>query len=152
MEQPLMMSFDAVALSRLPCFGKCPVYSITVHADGQVEYDGDRWVAVIGKREGQADRTALKNLGDMLGSKRIPLIVDYRPGKPACGMPVTTDMPGATITIQKNGSTRTLYYYEGCRNVPDWLPALATQIDRAAISARWVGGGQAAKMLRRLVE
>lgn len=147
--QRLTMSFDAVTLSRSPCFGKCPVYSVTVHADGRVEYDGDRWVSVTGKREGQADRDALKNLADTLESRRIPLIVDYRPGKPACGMPVTTDMPGATITIRKSGSAQTLYYYEGCRNIPSWLPELAAQIDRAAISGRWVGGSQAATILRK---
>lgn len=147
--QPLTASFDSITLSRSPCFGKCPVYSVTVHADGRVEYDGDRWVSATGKHRGQTSKEALEKLADALNSRRIPLIVDYRPGKPACGKPVTTDMPGATITIRKGGTTHTLYYYGGCPNVPDWLPALARQIDSAAGSGRWVGGSQAAEILRR---
>lgn len=135
--------FDTVTLSRTPCFGKCPVYSVTVHADGSVEYDGKRWVPVTGKRSAQANSEALDRLADMLAQKRLPLIGDYRPGKPGCGSPVTTDMAGATITITRGSARHTLYYYKGCPNVPDWLPALAAQIDRAAGSGRWTGTGTA---------
>lgn len=134
-------SFEAVTLARTPCFGKCPVYSVTVHADGSVEYDGRRWVAVAGKRFAHANMAALGRLAAMLARKRLPLVVDYRPGKPACGAPVTTDMAGATITVTQGNARRTLYYYQGCPNVPGWLPALAAQIDRAAQSGRWTGTG-----------
>lgn len=34
---------------RTPCFGRCPVYTATIFADGRVEYDGQRFVPLLGK-------------------------------------------------------------------------------------------------------
>lgn len=141
------VAFDSIRLTRTPCFGKCPVYSVTVHADGRVEYHGQRWVASEGDHTGRADPQALAALQALLQEQRLPLLADYRPGKPACGTPVTTDMPGASITIQQTGKTRTLHYYQGCPNAPQWLADLVTQIDKAAVSGRWVGGDQAPERL-----
>jgi len=33
-----------------PCLGECPVYSLTVHGDGLVEYEGERNVGTEGRR------------------------------------------------------------------------------------------------------
>lgn len=137
--------FDTASLTRTPCFGRCPVYSVTVHADGRVSYRGERWVASTGEHAGQADPRELEELRALLGTKPLPLLADYRPGKPACGTPVATDLPGASIIIQQARETHTLHYYQGCRNVPAWLTELATQIDRAAVSSRWVEGNVAPK-------
>lgn len=147
-EQTGITAFDAISLSRSPCFGACPVYSVTVYADGRVTYNGDRHVSISGKQQAQADAVALEKLDRLLNSKRLPLIADYRPGKPACGTPVTTDMPGAVIKIMHDGTTRTLHYYKGCPNVPEWIIRLADQIDQAAISGRWIGGSHAPERLR----
>ena len=51
-------------------------------------------------------------------------------------------MPGASIILQRAGDTRTVHYYQGCPDAPDWVGELATQIDEAAVSSRWVGGEQ----------
>lgn len=146
--QNSVTAFDAISLSRSPCFGACPIYSVTVYADGRVTYYGERYVSISGQQQAQADAQALEKLNTLLNSKRLPLIVNYRPGNPQCGKPVTTDMPGAAIKIMLNGKTRTLHYYKGCPNVPDWLIDLANQIDQAAISGRWVGGSHAPEILR----
>lgn len=140
-------AFDIIRLTRTPCFGKCPVYSVTVHADGRVEYNGQRWVASAGEHSGQADPHELAKLQALLQTNPLPLLADYRPGQPGCGTPVTTDMPGASITLQQAGKTRILHYYRGCPNAPNWLAELATQIDKAAVSGRWVGGDQAPERL-----
>lgn len=140
---PVSSAFDTASLARTPCFGRCPVYSVTVHADGRVSYQGERWVTSTGEHTGQADPRELEKLHALLRAKTLPLLADYRPGRPACGTPVATDLPGADITIEQGGETRTLHYYQGCRNVPDWLTELAAQIDRAAVSSRWVEGDQA---------
>lgn len=135
-------AFDTIRLTRTPCFGRCPVYSVTLHGDGRVEYHGERWVASEGEHSGQADAQELERLRAVLESRPPPLLADYRPGNPACGT-VRTDMPGASITIQRAGQTHTLHYYEGCSNVPDWLVELAEQIDAAAATDAWVEGEQA---------
>src|SRR5439155_19100462 len=35
-----------VELQRTSCFGGCPVYTVRIGADGQVSWQGDRWVRV----------------------------------------------------------------------------------------------------------
>ncbi len=139
-------AFDSIRLSRTPCFGRCPVYSVTVHADGRVEYRGERWVASTGARSGAADPRELAALSAFLQAHPLPPVADYRPGKAGCGTPVTTDLPGASITIEQAGKTRTLHHYRGCPNAPDWLAELAIRIDLAAGSGRWVGGPENAPL------
>lgn len=34
---------------RTPCNGRCPVYTASIFADGRVEYDGQRFVPLLGK-------------------------------------------------------------------------------------------------------
>ena len=34
---------------RTPCYGRCSVYTATIFADGRVEYDGQRFVPLLGK-------------------------------------------------------------------------------------------------------
>jgi hypothetical protein len=40
----------SIELSRGPCFGNCPSYSLTLHGDGLVEYHGTRFVRVKEKQ------------------------------------------------------------------------------------------------------
>lgn len=42
----------AIQLSRGPCFGACPKYTITIHGSGLVEYVGDKNVKVKGPQTG----------------------------------------------------------------------------------------------------
>lgn len=39
---------ESVKLSRTGCYGKCPVYQITVNRDGSILYNGDMFVEHIG--------------------------------------------------------------------------------------------------------
>jgi hypothetical protein len=39
-----------LTLERTACFGACPMYRMTLYADGTVVYEGDRFVEVTGKQ------------------------------------------------------------------------------------------------------
>ena len=39
-----------LVFQRTPCYGTCPAYTATIFADGRVEYEGQRFVPVLGKR------------------------------------------------------------------------------------------------------
>ncbi|WP_223653607.1 DUF6438 domain-containing protein [Hymenobacter psoromatis] len=39
-----------LVFQRTPCYGTCPAYTATIFADGRVEYEGQRFVPVVGKR------------------------------------------------------------------------------------------------------
>ena len=41
-----------IQLERTGCYGTCPGYSVTIHGDGRVEYNGKSHVKEIGTQEG----------------------------------------------------------------------------------------------------
>ena len=57
------MSADAmIRLERTSCYGPCPVYTVTVDAQGVVTYDGEKFVRVIGRRTARISRSAMARL------------------------------------------------------------------------------------------
>ncbi|HEY2434552.1 MAG TPA: DUF6438 domain-containing protein [Vicinamibacterales bacterium] len=51
-----------ITLERTPCFGRCPVYTVTIADDGRVTYDGRQFVRVDGAHEWRIDRAAVRAL------------------------------------------------------------------------------------------
>src|SRR5215467_6140087 len=51
-----------IQLERMPCYGICPGYSVTIHGDGRVEYNGKSHVKETGAREGQIVTDKIKAL------------------------------------------------------------------------------------------
>ncbi len=45
--------FGELELSYGPCFGTCPVFSITLNQNGSLTYEGDRFVTVTGRERRQ---------------------------------------------------------------------------------------------------
>ena len=57
---------DAIArIQRTPCFGRCPVYTLTVFKDGRVEYFGKRNTPREGRYESKVSESVLKDLMTM---------------------------------------------------------------------------------------
>ncbi|MFK7747750.1 MAG: DUF6438 domain-containing protein [Kordia sp.] len=42
------LSFDQIVLSRSGCYGTCPIMNISIHKDGSVLFDGEKYTDVIG--------------------------------------------------------------------------------------------------------
>ncbi len=53
---------DFITLRRGQCFGRCPIYSVTVHADGRVEANGEQHVAALGAQNWQIDAAVATRL------------------------------------------------------------------------------------------
>lgn len=115
-----------------PCFGACPVYKVTVNADGSGVFEGRRFTAVEGHRSfrvtpGQYARLVahLEPLRPASGSRRY--------SGEACAM-MATDLPSADVTWEGPAGAQQLYFYHGCdmeknrpiaerlNAVPDLLP------------------------------
>jgi hypothetical protein len=127
-----------------PCFGFCPIYRVTVRADGTGLYEGIRHVAVRGQRRfrltpGQYRAFArhLEPVRPTRGSVR------YSTDPDLCG-PVTTDMPSAEVIWQRGRTRQGLYFYFGCRRqraigerlqrAPTLLPMIGPWIARPAVN------------------
>jgi hypothetical protein len=53
-----------IELSRTMCPGACPDYSVFIYGNGRIVYEGRRYVAVKGRREGWISRAQVKQLLD----------------------------------------------------------------------------------------
>jgi hypothetical protein len=133
--------FDfTVRLRRGACLGPCPVYELTLHADGRVDYSGYRHVAVVGTRQGRADPQKLAALHARLAQPQTAALAgDYLRGTPACGL-WTSDMPVVRLDVVLDGRGWHIAHDEGCRGAPEALRDLEQAVDDAAGAAQWITG------------
>ena len=53
---------SSISLRRTGCFGWCPIYRVTIHASGRVDYLGEHYVCDVGPRTVLVDRAAAAKL------------------------------------------------------------------------------------------
>ena len=85
-----------LVFQRTPCYGTCPAYTATVFADGRVEYDGQRFVPVLGKHTLQLPVATVNQL--LAEAKRIEFnkLAERYSGN-------TSDLPATIITVHPLG-------------------------------------------------
>lgn len=133
----VLEKFEVISLQRSACFGSCPVYSVSIDAQGKVRYQGERHVAQKGVHHGSADRDELLALWQTLEEHDFFRMPSYLPGKEGCGT-VATDMATLVLSVQREGRTHSVRYYRGCTAAPEGLDEIARLIDQAAGSSRWI--------------
>jgi len=97
-----------------PCFGRCPVYRVTVRADLTGTFEGRRFTQVTGTREFRVSPDAWHAFIARLAPLRPRGARSVTPGHAECA-PVATDMPSATVRWSGSSQDRLDFYY-GCRN------------------------------------
>lgn len=127
-----------VRLKRGACFGRCPVYELTLHADGRIEYLGRLNVAMTGERHGAVDPEAVNDLRQRLEQTDAGLFTRYVHGQAACGN-WSTDMPTVVVDAYFGGLWHHLEHDWGCAAAPAALKSLEAQIDSAAQAESWIG-------------
>jgi TonB family protein len=132
---------DFVELARSLCFGTCPSYSVKVHADGKIEWDGSGYVLVRGHRTGQIDASAARRLIERFRTKEFwSLCGDYR-------RPIT-DSATVTVTVSIAGRTRVVSDYAGAAPRAEQERELA--IDETSNSRIWRHGDPASEPVTRI--
>lgn len=126
-----------VQLERTGCFGDCPAYTVTIHGDGRVEYDGKGHVREKGAREGRIEPDTIKALAsEFAKAKFLTLSEDYSGEN--C-VRYCTDMPTAVTELNfKEVSHRVKHYY-GCGGAPRALFDLESAIDKLVNTQNWTG-------------
>ena len=111
-----------------PCFGACPVYRITVSADGEGRFEGRRFTAVTGTRAFAITPEQYAAFARHLAPLR-PAEPERLYAGEACAT-MATDLPSTEIVwTDADGRRTTLYFYHGCdmeRNRP-----IAERLDAA---------------------
>lgn len=127
-----------IQLERIGCYGSCPAYTVTIHGDGRVEYNGKGHVKEIGTREGRIEMDRIRGVALEFGKMKFWGIgEDYSTAK--CKGRVCTDMATAVTEITIKGATHRVTHYYGCGSAPKSLFDLESAIDKTANSEKWTG-------------
>src|SRR6187551_2179748 len=91
-----------VRLDRRPCYGRCPVYTLTVTDDGVVSYSGKEHVAVRGDGKWWIDARRFDLLMHVITGARVhDLLHRYTYAE-------WTDASSAILTINVDGRVKTI--------------------------------------------
>jgi hypothetical protein len=122
----------AITLTRSMCFGFCPAYRVTIAGDGHVTYVGEDFVNVTGERTATIPRADVERLLQRFDEIGFDQLHDaYRAE--------ITDIPTYTVTLERNGRTKTVVDYGGVSaGMPRAVRELEDEIDRVANTGQWV--------------
>jgi hypothetical protein len=120
----------SVKLERGPCFGRCPVYDVTLAADGAAVWNGERFVDRLGRFQGQVD------LGDFGRLARFIQRAGFL-GWDDEYVASVTDLPNYYLTVLADGQRKTVRQY-GTDEPPDfWV--IGQLVDCLAEAVDWTG-------------
>jgi hypothetical protein len=119
----------SVTLQRGPCFGMCPVYEVTLAADGTATWSGERFVDRVGSYQGQVD---LNDYGRLVRFIQRAGFSGWDAEYVAADV---TDLPNYYLTAEAGGRAKTVRQY-GMDQPPDfWV--IAALVDRLAEAVAW---------------
>lgn len=119
-------------LERTECFGTCPVYRVTVRADGSVEWLGQGHVAKPGVATAKLSNATLAALRKLFTDAK------YFDLKGDADCHEMTDQPSVITSYDDGTNKRTIRHYLGCSRAPSGLSALEERFD-ALVTTEWVG-------------
>lgn len=137
------MHATSITLQRSTCYGNCPSYTVTVDADGQINFVGHAHVQA-GVASGLATPAQLANIFAAVKQAGLRSMRDsYVGSDDGCEM-VMSDQPGVKITIVDAEGSKTVDFYNGCTGagadaVRPRIEQLARSIDQQLDTARWIG-------------
>jgi hypothetical protein len=123
----------AITLQRDPCFGSCPVYTVTIYDDGTVVYNGDNFVEVTGEQTSEIDPATVELMVAAFEN------AGYFEWDEAYTTQTVTDLPTVTTSVTRDGVTHTIVRYTGDSSAPIALPFLEQWIDLMASTQMWTG-------------
>lgn len=128
---------QVISLERTPCFGSCPVYTISVSPSGIVTYTGKAHVRQLGTASGQIPKQRVDALlVELERAGYFDFAGRYTVSEPVCGRYVT-DLPSAISSATLGGRTKRIEHDHGCGGAPAALAVLEKRIDQVLGSDRW---------------
>jgi len=125
--------FEYIKLQRTMCFGTCPVYSVTVDKEGNVNYYGEMFVYKSGEHHWKILKKKVKQLNDLIDEFGFKSFI-YEPGDE-----FITDCPSCITTVKySNGETKEIDHYYGHVLIDDSLTAFKKKIERIIGTKRYV--------------
>jgi hypothetical protein len=127
-----------ITLERGPCFGTCPVYSVTLNGSGAILFEGRRFVADTGISTVTVSRARIDSLvAELTAGGYFDFADRYIAGEPGC-VQYATDLPSVITEVRAGGRSKRIEHDHGCMEAPRALTALEGRIDSVAGVARWI--------------
>ena len=127
-----------ISLERGPCFGTCPVYTVTLEGSGAVLFVGRRFVADTGVSTATVPAARIDSLvAELVAGGYFEFADRYRAGEPGCER-YATDLPSVTTEVRAAGRVKRIEHDHGCMAAPEALSALEARIDEVAGVSRWL--------------
>jgi hypothetical protein len=128
-----------VTLERTACFGRCPVYTLSASAAGEVRFEGKAHTRVLGPATARVPQAKVDSLLYELDRAGYFSFANlYTSAAPACGR-YATDSPSAITSVSLRGKTKRIVHDYGCGSAPGALVVLERRIDELLDSGRWTG-------------
>jgi hypothetical protein len=124
-----------ITLSRSMCYGRCPVYRVTVSTKGIV-FDGEAFVAAKGRHTDTIDPSAVRALAKkFVAADFYSMRDEYRAS--------VTDNSTYTLSIAIDGHKKQVVDYVGqWIGMPAVIVELEDDVDALAHTERWIKGQQ----------
>lgn len=119
---------SAITLRRGACFGFCPVYEVTLHADGRAAWQGHRFVERIGPFEGEIGADDFRRLAALV--ERVGFFSwdpEYTSG--------VVDTPDYHLVVQRGAATKTVR--QNAIDEPPDFWVVAAIVDGLAAAVAW---------------
>jgi len=119
-----------ITLQRTICFGLCPAYTVTLHEDGSVVYEGREYTKISGAQSWKIDPAAVRALAkEMQDAGYFELNDEYRA--------MVTDHPTVYTSLTLGNRTKKIKDYVAG---PPKLKELEERIDEVAGTRKYVKG------------
>jgi hypothetical protein len=137
---PISIDGDTVVkLQRSACFGKCPIYTVAVKKNGEVIYEGHKYVFVEGIQTAVLSKESIASIEDQLIKyKFLKMTSNLSPGARGCSI-FATDHSYILIEGAVKNKRKAISTYLGCNSEQvESAIELASQIDKIAETSKWV--------------
>ncbi|MEO9947159.1 MAG: DUF6438 domain-containing protein [Paraglaciecola sp.] len=112
-------STDVFSLAKMPCFGTCPVYEVSVFSDGVIVFNGEAHTKLKGIYRLPNDSDLFQRILRLLDNSDFQTFRDnygWTPeGEESPCKEEWTDHPSTMLTMQYANSNKTVYHYHGCK-------------------------------------
>ena len=133
--QPKDLKSVVITLSRGPCLGSCPSYTVTIQGDGKVEYIARNNVKLRGSQSSALSAEQLAQVLQRLDQARFFALEDR-------AFSWCFDTSSVAVAVSFDGRTKTVVSDGGCTGATSGLQnqfvQAAYEIDKIVGSDRWV--------------
>jgi hypothetical protein len=124
-----------ITLSRGACFGRCPVYTVTI-TNLDIVFDGREFVSAVGNQTAKADPEAVRKLAEKFVAS------DFYSMDPEYRAPIS-DVATDTLSITIDGRRKVVTDYAGAlAGMPKVITELEHDVDELGHTEQWIKGNE----------